>query len=124
MEWFNHFAPAIQAFAAIGILLLTGLLAWANWEYVRLLQEHAVRQRPVVLVGLNASGLQIFAFAKSASGLSVILETVSVRLVRRDIGKGSKWCLRQLLSHLKQLGLTDEQTRRVLETLKIARARG
>lgn len=47
MECFNHFAPAIQALAAIFILLLTGILAYATWQYVKVSEA---LQKPCVTV--------------------------------------------------------------------------
>jgi hypothetical protein len=47
MECLNHFAPAIQALAAIFILLLTGVLAYATWQYVK---ASEALQKPCVTV--------------------------------------------------------------------------
>src|SRR6266850_6888562 len=47
MEFLNHFAPAIQALAAFLILLLTGVLAYATWQYVKVSEA---LQKPCVTV--------------------------------------------------------------------------
>ena len=47
MEYLNNFAPAIQALAAFFILLLTGVLAYATWQYVKVSEA---LQKPCVTV--------------------------------------------------------------------------
>ncbi len=56
--------------------------------------------------------------AEKSSGSPLILN----RVLERDKERSNKR-IDSALSHLKQLGLTDENTSRLLETLKIARAR-
>jgi hypothetical protein len=47
MECLNHFAPAIQAIAAIFILLLTCVLAYSTWQYVKVSEA---LQKPCITV--------------------------------------------------------------------------
>jgi hypothetical protein len=41
MNWLNQNAAAIQALSGIAALIVTGVLAWLTWNYVRLTREIA-----------------------------------------------------------------------------------
>jgi hypothetical protein len=88
MECLNHFAPAIQALAAFFILLLTGVLAYATWQYVK---TSEALQKPCITVQSEPRAGEDAVLAAPYVSQAAQLEG---RVVLRNIGTGPALNLR------------------------------
>ena len=116
MDWVNHYAPAIQAIAAAGTLLLTLVLAYATWKYVHLaecqlqvIREQSARQQPAFIFEIYASVWQIYAHCRNVGASNGLVNSIVLNLSVQDTGAvllDKRWHLNEFLQPGKSLRRT------------------